>query len=67
MTHWTWAYSAATGAVFGYWQNNVAAGVLLPHPVGSPRPLCYPVCSGTLDPRAKFENLRSHKKRFSCR
>jgi hypothetical protein len=29
MNNWTWAYLAATGAVFGYWQNNVAAGIFM--------------------------------------
>jgi hypothetical protein len=29
MHNWTWAYLAVTGAVFGYWQNNVAAGIFM--------------------------------------
>jgi hypothetical protein len=29
MKNWTWAYLAATSAVFGYWQNNVAAGIFM--------------------------------------
>jgi len=29
MNNWTWAYLAWTGAVFGYWQNSVAAGIFM--------------------------------------
>lgn len=29
MNNWTWAYIAATSAVFGYSQNNAAAGIFM--------------------------------------
>ena len=29
MNKWTWLYLAVAGAVFGYWQNNIAAGIFM--------------------------------------
>jgi hypothetical protein len=29
MNNWTWGYLVATGAVFGYWQRNIAAGIFM--------------------------------------
>jgi uncharacterized membrane protein len=29
MNGWTWAYLAVTGAVFGFWQKSIAAGIFM--------------------------------------
>ena len=29
MNKWTWVYLVTTGAVFGYWQKNMAAGIFM--------------------------------------